>query len=255
MHSFSRVLPGVLLIIALFMAAVSPCLAADTGTQGSPYFPASVTTAQKISGLEKPTPFQLTITKPKGIVPYQKKAFPRAVVEAISYYTDRSGASVINSYLRDPEVRKNTNASEKVRIEGLISNLDYAEGKSRLVNQAVLFRGIGGAFADQIRNQSRYTELGYASTSYDFSVTYRYANENQRDSEGYANILVLQRQSGDHALFVDERERELIIPKGTTWDLIKEVKAEKIILRAGFKPIYPEKTYTKVKFLYIKERK
>jgi hypothetical protein len=251
----SRVLPGILLIIALFMVAISPCLAADTGTKVSPYFPASVTTVQKGSGLEKPTPFQLTITKPKGIVPYQKKAFPKAVVAAIAYYTDHSGASVINSYLRDPEVRKNTNASEKERIEGLIKNMDYAEGKSRLVNQAVLFRGIGGAFADQIRAQSRYTEPGYASTSYDFSVTYRYANENQRDSEGYANILVLQRDGGDYALFVDERERELIIPKGTTWNLVKEVKAEKVVLRASFRPIYPEKTYTKVKFLYIKESK
>lgn len=241
----------VLLVLALLAAVFVPCLAA--GTSGTGNYPSAYPSLQKTSGLIKPTPYQLYITKPKGIIPYQQKAFPTGVVRAIEYSTSPAGEAVISRYLGDPGYRESVSASEKARIEEVIRNLDYAESKSGWNNQGALYKAVTAEVATAIRDNVPFSEPGYCVASYDFSVVYHEASPSLRDSDGYVNVLVIPRNRGDQALFIDETAREFLIPKGASFGLTKEVPAESVVLRMGFKPLYPEKSITKVRLLYLKE--
>lgn len=81
-----------------------------------------------------------------------------------------------------------------------------------------------------------------------------YATNNSRDKEGYVNILVMVRHEGEIGLYIDESEREILLPRMLTWDLIKEVKVERLYLDTEFAPLVEQK-YEKVRLLYMKQRR
>jgi len=37
----------------------------------------------------------------------------------------------------------------------------------------------------------------------------------------YAHVLVLSRQPGDHVLYINEDQREFLLPLNTAWDVIR----------------------------------
>jgi hypothetical protein len=72
--------------------------------------------------------------------------------------------------------------------------------------------------------------------------------------DGYQNVLVLQRPKGEHALYINENEREFLMPRGTKWDVINHAEVENLTLDADF-ILYNSRSYTakfnKVRLIYI----
>ena len=199
----------------------------------------------------------LNLTKPQGFIPYQKRGFNPEVVSAIATYTIYNNSREINNYLRFENVRAEVglNKSKEERLEKLKKNLDSALNNSTMPQDIVLFRGLGGPIVDSIRGNLSYIELGYGSASYDISKPYMYATNNSRDKEGYVNILVMVRHKGEISLYIDENEREILLPRVLTWDMIKEVKVERLYLDTEFAPLVPKQIYEKVRLLYLKQRR
>jgi hypothetical protein len=199
----------------------------------------------------------LNLTKPQGIIPYQKRNFDPDVVSAIATYTIYNNSREINNYLRFENVRAEVrlNKSREEKLDELIIDLDKALNNSTMPEDIVLFRGLGGPIVDSIRSNRSYIELGYGSASYDISKPYMYAANNSRDKEGYVNILILVRHKGETSLYIDENEREILLPRGLTWDVIEEVKVERLYLDSEFVPLVPNQALEKVRLLYLKERK
>ena len=198
----------------------------------------------------------LNLRTPQGLNPYQKRGFNPEVVGAIAAYTVYNNSREINNYLRFENVRAEVgqNKSKEERLEKLKKKLDSALNNSTMPQDIILFRGLGGPIVDSIRNNLSYVELGYGSSAYDISKPYMYATNNSRDKEGYVNILVMVRHEGEIGLYIDESEREILLPRMLTWDLIKEVKVERLYLDTEFAPLVEQK-YEKVRLLYMKQRR
>jgi hypothetical protein len=47
-------------------------------------------------------------------------------------------------------------------------------------------------------------------------------------------MIVLERHTGDHALYVNEDEREFILPRLTRWHVVRAVNIENLTVKAGF---------------------
>jgi hypothetical protein len=92
------------------------------------------------------------------------------------------------------------------------NELDAAEQQSVLKTDQILFRGIGPSFAGTVMNTSRYYEPSFASTSYDISIPLDAFGT--RGPDGYRNVMVLKRETGEHALYINEDEREYLTPAG-----------------------------------------
>lgn len=198
----------------------------------------------------------LQMSRPDGLVSYTNRGFPLCVELAICNYTSHDISSGINSYLRNStfreEVQMDTTWTDI--IEQHICGLDAAMAVSTMPEDIVLYRGIGGSFASTIRNQSSYIEDGYASTSYDATVPYHYAAEKGRDAEGYVNVLVIMRRMNETGLFIDEAEREILLPRGTAWDVIKEIAIGNATLESYFELRFPESHLERIRLIYLKER-
>ncbi|MDD4137166.1 MAG: hypothetical protein PHT99_04630 [Methanoregula sp.] len=78
-----------------------------------------------------------------------------------------------------------------------------------------------------------------------------------RSPDGYRNMLVLRRDPGDHALYINEDEREFLLPRGMVWSVEKTVNVRNLIVNADF-PLHNRTSNTasfdQVRLIYIKEK-
>ena len=54
---------------------------------------------------------------------------------------------------------------------------------------------------------------------------------------------VLERRPGDHALYINEDEREYLLPRGTAWSVVKAEDVENLSVNADF-PLHDRTTGT-----------
>ena len=132
------------------------------------------------------------------------------------------------------------------------NELDAAEQQSILTTDQILFRGISPSFAGTVMNTSRYHEPSFASTSYDISIPLDAFGA--RGPDGYRNVMVLEREAGEHALYVNEDEREYLLPRGTEWTVTRTVNVENLTVTAGF-PLHDRPagtaSFDHVRLIYI----
>ena len=132
------------------------------------------------------------------------------------------------------------------------NELDAAEQQSVLKTDQILFRGIGPSFAGTVMNTSRYYEPSFASTSYDISIPLDAFGT--RGPDGYRNVMVLKRETGEHALYINEDEREYLIPRGTEWTVTRTVNVENLTVVADF-PLHDRPagtaSFDHVRLIYI----
>jgi hypothetical protein len=99
-----------------------------------------------------------------------------------------------------------------------------------------------------------YREPAFASTSYD--ITLALDSFGPRSPDGYRNMIVLERPAGDHALYINEDEREFLLPRGTVWHVVKAVNVENLTVRADF-PLHNRTSSTAsfdhVRLIYVTE--
>jgi hypothetical protein len=155
-----------------------------------------------------------------------------------------------------PEKRAASYSPDKKQFFGFIEDrLDFAVNDSVLNETLILFRGISPNIAGLAINNSEYFDLAFSSTSYDPTVCIDLFGPRSKD--GYLSILVMQRLPGKDALYVNEYEREFILPRDTTWDVIRAVDVEDLTVQSDFplhKGALRSANFQKVRLIYIREK-
>ena len=192
-------------------------------------------------------------------VPYTERDFSGPVEASVAWWMSpgfMDNTTEFRGYERKTAEGKAQYPEEhRIFFTFIEHSLDTAEQQSRLKHAMTLFRGISPSVAGTVLNTSAYREPAFASTSYD--ITFSLDAFGQRSPDGYRNMLVLQRGTGDHALYINEDEREYLLPRGMTWSVEKTVNAENLSVNADF-PLHNRTTNTAsfdhVRLIYIEEK-
>ena len=203
----------------------------------------------------------LVMTRPAADdrVPYTERSFSGPVEASVAWWMSpgfMDNTTEFRGYERKtPEGKAQYPEEHRIFFTFIEHSLDTAEQQSRLKHAMTLFRGISPSVAGTVLNTSAYREPAFASTSYDISFSLDAFG--QRSPDGYRNMLVLQRGTGDHALYINEDEREYLLPRGMTWSVEKTVNAENLSVNADF-PLHNRTTnaasFDHVRLIYIRER-
>ena len=211
------------------------CPAGTAAPAIGPAIPDSVAAADLV--LEKPPA--------EDLVPYTARNFSPASEAAVAWWMSPAfmdNTSEFRTYERSDGNKRLTYPEEhRIFFSFIEDGLDQAELASVLKDRVVLFRGIGPSLAASVLNSTQYREPAFASTSYD--ITLSLGGFSPRSADGYRNILVLERDAGEHAVYINEDEREFLLPRGTRWHVVKTVNVENLTVRAGF-PLWSRTTGT-----------
>lgn len=247
-------------------AVQCPCVAATLSLPAAaPVVPAPdpVGGAQEITGparAEQLASADLELRQPPAadLVPYTARNFSRATEAAIAWWMSpgfMDNTSEFRRYERGTADQMAAYPEEhRIFFDFIQDGLDDAERRSVLKSDIVLFRGIGPGLAAAVLDNAEYREPSFASTSYD--ITLSLDDFTSRSTDGYRNVIVLERKAGDHALYINEDEREFLLPRRTSWHVVKAVNAENLTVDADFL-LYNRTTmatsFDHVRLIYVKE--
>jgi hypothetical protein len=200
----------------------------------------------------------LTRPPPADLVPYTSRGFRQPTEAAIAWWMSpgfMDNTSEFRMYQRKTaEGRAAFPEEHRIFFEFIEAGLDDAEQQSVLRNDIILFRGISPGVAATVLDHAVYREPAFASTSYD--ITLSLDSFGPRSPDGYRNMIVLERLAGDHALYINEDEREFLLPRGTTWHVVKAVNVENLTVQADF-PLHGRNATTAsfdhVRLIYVTE--
>jgi hypothetical protein len=189
-------------------------------------------------------------------IPYTARGFDEPVEAAIAWWMSpgfMDNTSEFRRYERTTaDQRLEYPEEHRIFFTFIENELDTAEQQSVLKTDQILFRGISPSFAGTVMNTSRYHEQSYASTSYDIAIPFD--EFGPRGADGYNNVMVLERDAGEHALYVNEDQREYLLPRGTEWTVSRTVNVENLTVTANF-PLHDRATGTAsfdhVRLIYI----
>ena len=204
----------------------------------------------------------LVLTRPSAQdrVPYTGRGFNQSVEAAVAWWMypgfDEENRQFRYYHRSTTEEKSAFPVEERTFFDFITGNLDAAECISTISSNVTLFRGITPGVAGIVLNSSAWNEAPFASTSYDITVTLdQYAN---RDAEGYLNVLVIPGHAGKHILYLNEDQREFLLPRDTSWDVVSVKTVKNLTVNANF-PLHnqTERTarFTDVRLIYLEERK
>lgn len=203
----------------------------------------------------------LVMTRPAADdrVPYTERDFSGPVEASVAWWMSpgfMDNTTEFRGYERKtPEEKAQYPEEHRIFFTFIEHSLDTAEQQSRLKHAMTLFRGISPSVAGTVLNTSEYREPAFASTSYD--ITFSLDAFGQRSPDGYRNMLVLQRGPGNYALYINEDEREFLLPRGMRWSVVKTVNAGNLSVNADF-PLHNRTTnaasFDHVRLIYIEEK-
>jgi hypothetical protein len=249
----------VVLLVCLTASIVTAPGHGDSGLTSDSYFttPGNGTLPPVTEMLGSAT---LTVTMPDRIdlVPYTERSFDEPEPAAIAWWMYpgyMANTSEYRGYLRaSPETRANYSPDMRVFFDYITDSLDDAENASVLHDDIILYRGISGNYVFTVINNSRYSDNSYASTSYDPAVCL--GGFGARTSDGYQNVLVMKTDEGDHALYINDEAREILIPRGTVWVVTRVMNVGNLTVQADF-PLSGTTNmtavYTNVRLIYLDE--
>ncbi len=180
----------------------------------------------------------LFISRPAGedLTPYTRKFNDKNLQMSIAWWMApgfMDNTTEFRRYQRgNDSVKKSYPEEKQVFFNQIEANLDMAMNGSVLTADQILFRGISPGVTGEVMNHSRYIEDAYASTSYDPTVCLDIFSPG--DDTGYHNLLVLERKAGEHALYINEDEREILLPRGTKWQVTAAVAVENLLIESDF---------------------
>ncbi len=203
----------------------------------------------------------LEMTKPDSadLVPYTERGFDEPLEASIAWWMNQgfmANTSEYRWYLRTtPETRDSYYEPAQVFFDFVTDSLDDAENASPLHDDMILYRGISGNYIFTVINSSTYSDNSYASTSYDPTVCLN-VTFGARTSDGYQNVLVMKKDKEEHALYINEEAREILIPRGTQWTVTKIVTVGNLTVQADCPLIWSTNTtatYSNVRLIYLAE--
>jgi hypothetical protein len=180
----------------------------------------------------------LVLTRPPAadLVPYTARGFSPPTQASIAWWMSpefMDNTSEFRGYQRKTaEVKATYPEEHRIFFDFIEAGIDDAEQQSILKNNLILFRGISPGVAASVLDNAEYREPAFASTSYD--ITLSLDAFGPRSPDGYRNMIVLEKHAGDHALYVNEDEREFLLPRGTRWHVVKAVNVENLTVQADF---------------------
>jgi hypothetical protein len=193
----------------------------------------------------------ITITRPVKLELYTRINESEEVMASVKSFSDPRTMDGINAYLRWDSTRARTSRTETARIEQTVKNVDTAIRFSRLEEDLVLYAGVTGDAPLKIINDSRYSEESYLSCSFDPSVMYHAMDSAGRDREGYVSLLVIPQKRGNYLLYVNDTKREILLPRLSTWELLREEKVGRIDFTQESLPRYRDDEMKNVRLLYV----
>jgi hypothetical protein len=220
----------------------------------------SVTTRPSVP--EPMTTMNLNLTRPPAsdLVPYTGRGFSRPVEAAVAWWMfpgfDDQNRQFRYYHRSTAEERGAFSQEERTFFDFITENLDTAENISLISSDVTLFRGITPGVAAIVLSSSQWNEAPFASTSYDVTVTLgEYAI---RDAEGYLNVLVIPVYERNNILFLNEDQREFLLPRGTSWDVVSVRTVKDLTVNADF-PLHNQTgrtaRFTDVRLIYLEERR
>ena len=189
----------------------------------------------------------LTLTLPPAgdRVPYTARGFEQPVEAAIAWWMSPGFADNTTEFRgyerKTPDGKQAYPEEHRIFFTFIEDQLDAAEQQSVLESDHLLFRGINPSVAGTVMNTSWYHEPAFASTSYDISFSLDAFGV--RSPDGFRNVLVLERDAGDHALYINEDEREYLLPRGSDWIVTRAINVENLTVTADF-PLHDRATGT-----------
>ena len=135
--------------------------------------------------------------------------------------------SIVNSYLRFPKFRDLMNWNDVCRCEELISLLDSAVSKSVLPEGLNVIRGLADPrWISGLSEDDVYLEPAYGSYSLSVDAALRYARVND---DGKMVFLARPLEKGERALYLGNKEEEMLVERGCTY-AVKEIN----LVQKGF---------------------
>ena len=132
--------------------------------------------------------------------------------------------SIVNSYLRFPEFVQAMSSADLQLCEELISHLDSAVSKSVLPEGLNVIRGLANSeWVSSLAVDDTYLEPAYGSYSLSVDAACRYARVN---AEGKMVFLARTLEKGESALYLGDKEEEMLVERGCEYvvDEISHVK-------------------------------
>ena len=133
--------------------------------------------------------------------------------------------SIVNSYLRFPGFAGEMSSADLQLCNELISLLDSAIEKSVLPDGLNVIRGLADSqWISSFLEDDIYVESGYGSYSLSVDAAVRYAQVN---SEGQMVFLSRALKPGDRALYLGEKEEEMLVGRGKEYVVDEIVSVQK----------------------------
>lgn len=198
----------------------------------------SATSTQDPAVSENLTSATLVLTRPpeSDRIPYTGRGFSSPVQASIAWWKSPGFMENTSEFRRfqrsSDEERAGYDEDKQIFFTFIQDSLDSAENQSFTSSDIILFRGISSSFADTILDNAEYRETSYASTSYDPVVSLDLFGP--PDPEGYHSLLVMERRAGEQVLFINEDEREYLIPRGSVWRVVQSVVIQNLTVAADF---------------------
>jgi hypothetical protein len=202
----------------------------------------------------------ITLTQPAAgeRVPYTGRGFSEPVEAAVAWWMSPGFMDNTTEFRAFERKTKEGRAAypeeHRVFFNFIEHSLDTAEQQSHLEHDMLLFRGINPSVAGIVMNTSEYREPAFASTSYDISFSLDAFG--LRSHDGYRNMLVIRRNRNDHALYINEDEREYLLSRGMNWSVVRISNVRNLSVNADF-PLHNRTTNTAlfdhVRLIYIRE--
>ncbi|HEX3002196.1 MAG TPA: hypothetical protein VHN82_07505 [Methanoregula sp.] len=205
---------------------------------------------------------ELNLTRPaaRDLIPYTERGFSRELEAAVAWWMfpgfDEQNRQFRSYHRSTAEQKTGFPPDERIFFDEITTNLDTAESLSTISADMTLFRGITPGVAGIVLNSSAWNEAPFAGTSYDITVSLgQYAD---RDASGYVTVLVIPGRTGENALYINEDQREFLLPRGTSWDVVSIKTVKDLSVHADF--ILHNQTghtarFSDVRLIYLGERK
>lgn len=163
---------------------------------------------------------ELTREERMAVAGYQDMGFIQHKWEVTPPDLEHPNCSVINSFLRFVEFRDALSDADYDICLELIGLIDSAIQKSVIREELTVIRGLSDSrWFEQFREKSILSDFAFGSFSLSPDAACRYAGLN---AAGQKVFVTYDLPAGSHALYMGQKEEEMLLPRGMMY-LVDEI--------------------------------
>lgn len=155
---------------------------------------------------------ELTQEERAAVAGYQDMGFVQHNWEVTPPDRDHPNCSVINSFLRFADFREELSDADYDVCIGLIDLIDSAVQKSVIREDLLVIRGLSDPWwFEPYQEDSTFSDDAFGSFSLSPDAACRYAGLNPA---GQKVLVTYNLPAGSHALYMGQKEEEMLLPRG-----------------------------------------